>query len=194
MKCTILFKEHFFKERLMMKVLITLMCFFVSIPALAQTQFNAQKVQQIGVFDDWGAYLFQDKKEKVCYVAAQPSKSAGEYNRRGDVFLMVSHRPTENIYDVVTVLAGYTYKPRSDALLRVGNMKQSLFTNRDTAWTRNQRTDEEIVRAMGTGIRATVRGVSLEGVETYDTFSLKGFTDALDAVNRLCRQPEGPKQ
>ena len=178
-----------------MKKAILMLCLAVCFPAFAQTtEFDPKKVEQIGVFDDWSAYRFRDKKETVCYVAAQPIKSAGEYNRRGDVFLMVSHRPQEDIFDVVTIIAGYTYKPRSEVVVRVGKDKYSLFTNKDTAWTRNHSTDENVVRAMDAGLRLTARGVSIEGIETYDTFSLKGFRDAMDALNRLCRQPEGPSQ
>lgn len=177
-----------------MKIFVLIMCLFVSFSANAQSYFNSEKVEQIGVFDEWSAFIFQDKKEKVCYVSSQPVKSVGEYNRRGNVFLMVSHRPLESIFDVVTLVAGYTYKPRSDVQIRIGQSKYDLFTNKDTAWTRNRRTDEEIVRGMDAGVRLTARGMSIEGVETYDTFSLKGFKNALEALNRLCRQPEGPKQ
>lgn len=154
---------------------------------LQPAMFNPKQVEQIGVFDDWTAYIYENKKEKVCYAASAPFKSSGEYVRRGDVFLIVSHRPKEELFDVLTVVAGYTYMPRSEPVFRVGKTKFSLFTHRDTAWTKNLRTDKEIAEAMNRGVRATLRGTSIENVETYDTFSLKGFNNAMETLNRLCR-------
>ena len=162
-----------------------------SVPCSAQNLIDAKKVQHIGVFDDWNAYIFNDKKDKVCFVSSMPLKSTGEYTRRGDVFLIVSHRPEEKLFDVLTVVAGYTYMPRSEVQFRVGNVKANLFTSEDTAWAKNLKTDTEIARAMNKSVRVTVRGLTIEGVETYDVFSLKGFNDAMEAVNRLCRQPVG---
>ena len=171
-----------------MKKLLLLFLILFCFPCRAQNLLDSQKVKHIGVFDDWNAYIFENKKEKVCYVASMPLKSSGEYSRRGDVFLIVSHRPNEELFDVLTFVAGYTYMPRSEVLFRVGNVKANLFTSEDTAWAKNLKTDEEIAKAMNKAVRLTVRGKSIEGVETYDVFSMKGFNDAMEAVNRLCRQ------
>ena len=165
-----------------------------SVPCNAQNLIDSKKVEHIGVFDDWNAYIFNDKKDKVCFVSSMPMKSTGEYTRRGDVFLIISHRPNEKLYDVLTVIAGYTYMPRSEVQFRVGNVKANLFTNEDTAWAKNLKTDEEIARAMNKAVRVTVRGLTIEGVETYDVFSAKGFNNAMEAINRLCRQPAGSNE
>ena len=174
----------------MKKFLLFLLILF-SFPCNAQNLIDAKKVDHIGVFDDWNAYIFNDKKDKVCFVSSMPLKSTGEYTRRGDVFLIISHRPNEQMYDVLTFVAGYTYMPRSEVQFRVGNIKANLFTNADTAWTKNLKTDEDIARAMNKAVRVTVRGLTIEGVETYDVFSMKGFNNAMEAINRLCRQPKG---
>ena len=175
----------------MKKILLSCLLALFSVSAEAQgnpAMLDPKQVKQIGVFDDWTAYIYETKKDKVCYVAAMPFKSSGEYTRRGDVFLMVSHRPKEDMFDVLTVVAGYMYMPRSEAVFRVGKAKVSLFTHEDTAWAKNLRTDREIAEEMNKSVRATLRGTSIENFETYDTFSLKGFNNAMDAINRLCRQ------
>ena len=174
-----------------MKKLLLLFLALFSVPCNAQNLIDTKKVDHIGVFDDWNAYIFNDKKDKVCFVSSMPLKSTGEYTRRGDVFLIVSHRPNEKLYDVLTVIAGYTYMPRSEVQFRVGNVKANLFTSEDTAWAKNLKTDEEIAKAMNKAVRITVRGLTMEGVETYDVFSAKGFNNAMEAINRLCRQPAG---
>ena len=110
-----------------------------------------------------------------------------------DAFLIISHRPNEKLFDVMTFVAGYTYMPRSEVQFRVGNVKAALFTSEDTAWAKNLKTDEDIAQAMNKAVRLTVRGKSIEGIETYDVFSLKGFNNAMEAINRLCRQTVGFK-
>ncbi|MBO4643003.1 MAG: hypothetical protein J5716_00160 [Alphaproteobacteria bacterium] len=177
-----------------MKKFLLLFLALFSVPCNAQNLIDSKKVEHIGVFDDWNAYIFNDKKDKVCFVSSMPMKSTGEYTRRGDVFLIISHRPNEKLYDVLTVIAGYTYMPRSEVQFRVGNVKANLFTNEDTAWAKNLKTDEEIARAMNKAVRVTVRGLTIEGVETYDVFSAKGFNNAMEAINRLCRQPAGSNE
>ena len=174
-----------------MKKFLLFFLMLFSVPCNAQNLLDSKKVEHIGVFDDWNAYIFDSKKDKVCFVASMPLKSTGEYTRRGDVFLIVSHRPKEDSYDVLTFVAGYTFMPRSEVQFRVGNVKANLFTNEDTAWAKNLKTDEDIARAMNKSVRATARGLSMEGVETHDVFSMKGFNNAMEAINRLCRQPVG---
>ena len=149
------------------KVLFAFVALF-SFPLNAEVLIDAQKVQHIGVFDDWNAYIYTSKKDKVCFVSSMPLRSTGEYTRRGDVFLLISSRPNEEIYDTVTFVAGYTFMPRSEALLRVGKVKADLFTSEDTAWAKNMKTDAEIARAMNTGVRLTVKGVTVQGIETHD--------------------------
>ncbi len=174
-----------------MKRLFLFFLMLFSFPCAAQNLLDTKKVEHIGVFDDWNAYIFNSKKDKVCYVASQPLKSSGEYQRRGDVFLIISHRPDEQLFDVLTYVAGYTYLPRSEVLFRVGNVKANLFTSEDTAWAKNLKTDAEIARAMNKAVRVTVKGLTIDGIETHDVFSMKGFNNAMEAINRLCRQPAG---
>ncbi len=175
-----------------MRKLFFLFLMLFSVPChAAGNLIDAKKVQHIGVFDDWNAYIFNDKKDKVCFVSTMPLKSSGEYTRRGEVFLIISHRPNEKLFDVLTLVAGYTYMPRSEVQFRVGTVKASLFTNEDTAWAKNLKTDDAIAKAMNKAVRATAKGLTIEGVETLDVFSTKGFNNAMDAINRLCRQPVG---
>lgn len=178
----------------MLKKILFVFAVLFGVPANAEVLIDAQKVQHIGVFDDWNAYIFTSPKDKVCFVSSMPLRSTGEYTRRGDVFLLISSRPNEEIYDTVTFVAGYTFMPRSEVLLRVGKVKAALFTSEDTAWAKNTKTDEEIARAMNTGVRLTVKGVTVQGIETHDVFSLKGFNNAMEAVNRLCRQSAGKNE
>ena len=150
----------------------------------------AQDVTVIGTHGKWTAYTYTENKQPVCYIAAKPEKSEGAYKNRDEVLMLVTHRPGEKAYDVVSVVAGYQYKPDSDAVVTVGAQKFDLFTvGTDRAWARDAKIDRAIAQAMIKGNAAVVRGTSSRNTSTTDTFSLNGFTAAYKAISDTCKRP-----
>jgi len=90
----------------MKKALLFLMSLWLAPMALAADK----KPDILGTYDNWTAYVYTHQGEKTCYMATVPTKSKGKYSKRGDVFLSVAHHPDKNEFDVVNVMAGYTYK------------------------------------------------------------------------------------
>lgn len=146
----------------------------------------AQEPTPIDTHRDWHTYKFEENGKLVCYMATQPTKEEGDYTQRGDVYLMVTHRPAENSRDVVSVITGYTYGPDSDVEVDIGDSKFSLFTAENTAWADDEATDREMIAAMRAGSSMTVKGVSNRGTVTTDTYSLLGFTAAHNEITRVC--------
>jgi len=141
----------------------------------------------LGVFDAWSAFSYKDEEGQVCYMASEPTKSQGKYNRRDHVFLLVTHRPKEQAFDVVNVTAGYTYQKGSKPSITIDNNKPvNLKVFNDTAWAQDAATDAKLVAAMKKGTRAILKGKSARGTATTDTFSLKGFGKAYQAINSAC--------
>ena len=141
----------------------------------------------MGTFDDWTAYVFEDAKGKTCYMATEPIKSIGKYKVRDDVFLFVTHHPAEKTFDVVNVMAGYTYKKSSKPQLSIDDNKaETLAIHADTAWSKDSKTDEKLVAQMKKGSSATLKGTSARGTLTTDTFSLKGFSKAYNEIQKAC--------
>jgi invasion protein IalB len=150
----------------------------------------AQDVTVIGTHGKWTAYTYTENKQSVCYIAAKPDKSEGKYASRDEVLMLVTHRPAEKAWDVISVVAGYQYKPDTDALVTIGAQKFDLFTTgTDRAWARDSKTDRTIAQAMVKGNNAVVRGTSSRGTVTTDTFSLSGFTAAYKAISDMCKRP-----
>ena len=148
---------------------------------------SAAEIEVLGSFDNWSAYSFNDGTDNVCYMATQPTKSQGKYSRRDDVFLIVAHRPNIKTYDVVDVVAGYTYKSTSKPQLTIDKNKAiQLVRYENTAWAKDAATDAQLVAEMKKGSNATLLGTSARGTKTTDTFSLKGFSKAYDAINKAC--------
>ena len=154
--------------------------------ALCPAAARAQGASQIGSFGDWEAYQELEGGKKVCYIGSKPKKSQGKYRKRGDVYMLITHRPAEKALDVVSINAGYTYQPASEADVQVGDNKFKLFTDGDYAFAYDQKADAALVAAMIKGAQLTVKGVSNRGTATTDTYSLKGFTAAHKAIGVAC--------
>jgi hypothetical protein len=143
---------------------------------------------QIGAFGDWKAYSFMDGKNKVCFMSAAPSekKSVPVAKKRGDVLLFITHWSGEKEKNVVSVSAGYAYKSGSEAVIAVDGADFSMITDGETAWTKDQSTDDKITEAIRKGSKLEVSGVSKRGTKTTDIYSLKGSADAYDAISKEC--------
>ncbi|MEQ9448783.1 MAG: invasion associated locus B family protein [Rhodospirillaceae bacterium] len=146
----------------------------------------AQDVTALGRHGDWIAYTYEEIGQRVCYMTSAPTRSEGDYTRRGDVQMLVTHRPARNAYDVVSVVAGYEYQRDSDVTMAIDGSRFQMFTNGDRAWARDGKVDQDMTQRMIKGRSAVVTGTSSRGTLTTDTFSLIGFTAAHEAISRAC--------
>ena len=146
----------------------------------------AQSVEEIGSFQDWSAYSYSSEGQKICFMSSNPTQARGNYTRRGDIFTMVTHRPARNTRDVVSVEAGYTYEEGSSVSVAVGDKSFTLFTQGGNAWAPDSAADRSLVAAMKAGIDMVIKGTSSRGTATTDTYSLRGFTAAYEAISKAC--------
>lgn len=137
----------------------------------------------LGKFQDWEAHARADGGSKVCYAATVPTKSEGDYTRRGDVFLLVSHRPGDKMTGVVSMEAGYTYSKDGKIAARIGGASFPMFGDGELAFAYE---DRPLVESMIRGVDMVVKGTSSRGTLTTDTFSLSGFTAAYKAASKAC--------
>ena len=167
-------------------------CIFLVLIALF-SEIGAAKAEApkvLGEYGDWTAYYYRDNSGPVCYMASAPKKDEGKYTSRGDIYVVVTHRPNEKSYDVITVNAGYTYKQASAVKIKIGAQtfgEDDLFTNGGKAWAVSADTDKKIVNAMKRGIRMIIVGTSSKGTLTKDTYSLDGFSSAYKAISNKCK-------
>jgi hypothetical protein len=155
---------------------------FPVLPAMAQ-----EAPRPIGTFERWTAYSYAEKGSPVCYAAAKPATSRGAPDKRGETFLLVTHRPNQKTLDVVSFVAGYAFKKGESAELTVGKDKFKLFTDAERAWAPDDKVDQAIAQAMVKSGELVLRGTPAKGQAVTDTFSLKGFTRAYDAISKACK-------
>lgn len=144
----------------------------------------AQEV--LGNYKDWTAFVDKTSGKKICYVGSKPKKSEGKYTQRGDIYVLVTHRPSENVVGEFNIETGYTYKSGSQPVVTIGGRTFKLFTKGSNAWAQNAKADKSLVSAMKAGSDMVVKATSSRGTLTTDTYSLSGFTAAYNAINKAC--------
>ena len=160
-------------------VLAALILFVMASSARSQTP--------LGTYDEWEALTDKDGGKTVCYIGSMPQKRQGKYKKRDDTYVLITHRPAEKRINELSVQAGYTYKKLSDVEVTIGKQVFELFTDGQHAFAKDSEADKKLVKAMIHGTIMIVRGTSSRGTLTTDTYSLKGFTAAYEAIGKACK-------
>jgi len=155
--------------------------------ALATPGMAQEGLKDLGKFKDWQARSYKEGGKLVCTMFTTPKSSEGAYTKRGDVFVFVTHRPSHNRVDEVSVNIGYVFKKGAPVNVVISGTTHELFSDRGTAWTRDSKSDRALVRAMRAGSDMTVNGISSRGTKTTDNFSLSGFSAAHNAISKACK-------
>jgi hypothetical protein len=146
----------------------------------------AGEPRPLGTFKDWDAFVMEDGGGIACYMASRPKKTTGDVGQRGESHLLITHRPAERSFDVVSFTAGYNFAPRSEAVVEVGTRSFKLFTEKDAAWAREEATDHALAQAIRGASSLVLRGTSARGGRSVDTYSLAGSSAAYQAINKAC--------
>ena len=135
----------------------------------------------LGHFEDWTAATHLEGGQTVCYAFTRAVNSAPALPGRGEVVMTVAERPTGR--DSVAIAAGYTYPQGSEVTVQVDQSAISFYTAQRSAFAR------EGAAAVGDferGRQAIARETGPRGTPVVDTFSLRGFAQAHQAIVRAC--------
>jgi invasion protein IalB len=149
---------------------------------------SAAKSKDLGTFKRWSAHTFTEGGASVCSMWSQPTKASGDYTRRGEIFVFVTHRPTEKRLGRVSFEMGYPFA--ADAQLEVTIDKKKTFTLQTSgsiAWASGAQTNESLVRHLKAGKTLVAVGTSKRGTVTTDSYSLLGFSAGYEAISKACR-------
>lgn len=167
-----------FRQRFL--IVFSLMAFAAIEPAYAD------EPKLLATEGKWSAYSYVENKKTVCYILSQPAQDEGKYARRGEIYALITNRPSDGSKNVFSYIAGYPYKPGSDVIVEIDGSEFTLFTQDDTAWAPDAATDDKIAQAMAKGSSMVVKGVSARGTSTVDTYSLEGSGAAHKAMTQAC--------
>jgi len=144
----------------------------------------AQTPAKLDQFDYWGAYSYKANNNTVCYVLSTPTAQAPSTVSHGDNFFLVSKRTGGVVTFEPQFMAGYNLRDGSQVTVSVGDKNFSLFTRGSSAWVDTAQGEANLVAAMKAGSTMTVKAVSGRGTNTSYTYSLKGISSALNAVQK----------
>jgi len=146
--------------------------------------------RHLGSYRDWDAFVYGAGANRTCHMISVPkSSTASRKNaRRGDIYMMISHRPEYGVVGEVNAVMGYPIRQGSTAKFNVdgGRKRLEFFTEGTGAWAYDPKADASAVAAMKRGSGLVISATSQRGTNTNDRYSLSGFTAAYNAITRAC--------
>lgn len=140
---------------------------------------------------DWSVFVEDDPTE--CWSVSSPKETVNTRDgrpvavNRGDILMFVAFRPGAEVSAEVSFTGGYEFREGSTVTVEISGTSFELFTDNNWAWPASPADDAKVVTAMKRGAQAVVTGVSQRsGTTTRDTFSLLGFTAALEEAEARC--------
>lgn len=153
-------------------------------PALAQEAASA-----VASVNDWT--VFVDAGRKECWGVSKPKETVNSKDgkpvsvRRGDIMLFVTFRSGKS--GEIAFTGGYPFAPGSTVGVDIDGKKFEMFTDGEWAWTGSAEDDAKLIAALKAGTKAVLSARSGRGTQTRDSFSLRGFTAAMDDAAKRCK-------
>lgn len=155
----------------------------------------AQENESVAAFRDWS--VFNPANPRECYIVTPPTATEARRGgdvvsvRRGDILLFVTIRPDAGVNKELSYTGGYPFREGSTVEVEISGQKFAMAPGSgdsgEWAWPPSPERDAELIAAMRGGTTAKITAVSSRGTTTTDSFSLLGFTAALDEAERLCQ-------
>ncbi|MEL6169814.1 MAG: invasion associated locus B family protein [Pseudomonadota bacterium] len=169
-------------------ILFAIPVLFLASALTAQEQ--EQSTNRVAAETDWSVFVEDDPTE--CWAVTTFKESTNTRDgrvvsvRRGDILLFVTFRPGSEVAGEVSFTGGYPFADGSTASVSIGTDSFELFTEGEWAWPASSGDDVKLVNAMKRGSQAVITARSSRGTQTQDTFSLLGFTAALEEAENRC--------
>ncbi|WP_175483126.1 invasion associated locus B family protein [Salinihabitans flavidus] len=150
-----------------------------------------QSDNQVAAETDWS--VFEDTDPHECWAVTTYKESVNTRDgrvvavRRGEILLMVFFRPEAEVMGQVGFTGGYPFADGSTVNVDVDGTEFELFTEGEWAWPASAAEDAKIITAMKRGTQAVLTARSSRGTKTEDTFSLLGFTAAVEEAESRCK-------
>ncbi len=159
--------------------------------AAASVTAQEESSNRVAANTDWSVFVEDEPKE--CWGVSSPKETVNSKDgrvvavTRGDILLFVTYRPGGAAGEI-SFTGGYPFAGGSTVSLEIGGTTFELFTDGEWAWSASSGDDAKIITAMKRGANAILTGRSSRGTQTKDTFSLLGFTAALEEAEKRCAE------
>ena len=176
---------QFFQTSAQQIALAAFVALGLTAPAMAQDSSN-----QVAVKTDWS--VFTEENPKECWGVSAPRETVNTRDgqpvsvQRSEIRLFVTYRPGAAGPEI-SFTGGYPFAPDSTVKVDVDGTTFDLFTEGEWAWPGSATDDAALLEAMKKGTNASFTARSARGTQTQDTFSLRGFTAALEEASTRCK-------
>ena len=149
-----------------------------------------QSTNRVAAKTDWSVFVEDNPTE--CWGVSTPKESVNTRDgrvvavNRGQTLLMVFYRPSAGAKGQVAFTGGYPFAPGSTVNIDISGNQFEMFTEGEWAWPATTEDDNKIITAMKRGAEAVLSARSGRGTATKDTFSLLGFTAAIEDAEKRC--------
>ena len=176
---------------------------------------DASKPALVASFGDWNVFVGQAGKGRICYTLAQPKSREPASLTRDPGYAFISDRPAEGVRNEVSFIMGFDVaggadateakldpKPgeksasKSDAKSKtpagpapvalVDETSFEMLPKGGNLWVKNAAKEGALITEMRKGAKLVIKAASLRGHQSIDTYSLTGFGQALDRVQKEC--------
>ena len=149
-----------------------------------------QSTNRVAAKTDWSVFVEDNPTE--CWGVSTPKEVVNTRDgrvvavNRGQTLLMVFYRPAAEAKGQVAFTGGYPFASGSTVTMDISGDTYELFTEGEWAWPATTADDAKIIAAMKRGADAKLIGRSSRGTQTSDSFSLLGFTAAVEDAAKRC--------
>ena len=176
---------------------------------------DASKPALVATFGDWNVFVGEAGKGRICYTLAQPKSRDPASLKRDPGYAFISDRPAEGVRNEVSFIMGFDVaggadateakldpkpgeKPasKSDAKSKtpagpapvalVDEASFEMLPKGGNLWVKNAAKEGALITEMRKGVKLVIKAASLRGHQSIDTYSLTGFAQALDRVQKEC--------
>lgn len=158
----------------------------VAASALVAAEAEAQTVALVDNQGTWSLYADTAVPKQVCFVASAPQAVEPIGANRGPIYFYISAWPKDGIKMEPSVKAGYPVKADKDMTVTIGTDTFKMFAKGDRGFVSDPTEELKLIEAMKKGENAVVKGTSVKGTNTIDTYSLTGLSQALDKMATTC--------
>ncbi len=168
----------------------------LSFPILFILSFQGSNViaqetsNRVAAQSDWAVFVGEGPKE--CWAVSAPKETSNKRGgvtvsvKRGQIQLFAIYRPSDNVKGQIAFTGGYPFAEGRNIKMKIDGVTYELPTDGEWAWPASASDDAKMVTAMKRGATAIVTGISGRGTKTKDTFSLSGFTAAVEDAAKRC--------
>jgi len=171
---------------------------------------DAAKPALVASYGDWSVFQSQAGKSHICYTLAQPKERSPADLKRDPAYAFISERPAERVRNEVSFILGFEVggapapadpkdkkksadakdkKEKNDPISPtavIGDAEFDLLPKGNNLWVKNAAQESQLIDEMRKGSKLTIKAASKKGNVTVDSYSLAGFSQAIDRALKDC--------